>query len=207
MSSSEEEITRKVVKKAAPRKLGPPQDKEDSSKGKVSSSKPAPKKLTAVKKKFVESSDEENPPPKKSKARQVVDSGDDSDFEVESIAAKPRTTGRYWSCFYVDELSIGKYLNYYGKCLFYSIFIASSRWEKKGGGQLWTRRFIRQRLLKGSKICRSFEFSCKLTYSTSSYILQVPFITSDNSQQILTFSCIILLCCFYFLLCSPKQYT
>ena len=93
VSSSEEEITRKVVKKAAPRKLGPPQDKEDSSKGKVSSSKPASKKPTAVKKKFVESSDEENPPPKKSKARQVVDSGDDSDFEVESIAAKPRTTG------------------------------------------------------------------------------------------------------------------
>ena len=95
VSSSEEEITRKVVKKAAPRKLGPPQDKEDSSKGKVSSSKPASKKPTAVKKKFVESSDEENPPPKKSKARQVVDSGDDSDFEVESIAAKPRTTGNY----------------------------------------------------------------------------------------------------------------
>ena len=95
VSSSEEEITRKVVKKAAPRKLGPPQDKEDSSKGKVSSSKPASKKPTAVKKKFMESSDEENPPPKKSKARQVVDSGDDSDFEVESIAAKPRTTGNY----------------------------------------------------------------------------------------------------------------
>ena len=107
VSSSEEEITRKVVKKAAPRKLGPPQDKEDSSKGKVSSSKPASKKPTAVKKKFMESSDEENRPPKKSKARQVVDSGDDSDFEVESIAAKPRTTGRYWSCYYVDELFIG----------------------------------------------------------------------------------------------------
>ena len=90
VSSSEEEITRKVVKKAAPRKLGPPQDKEDSSKG-----KPASRKPTAVKKKFVESSEEENPPPKKSKARQVVDSGDDSDFEVESIAAKPRTTGNY----------------------------------------------------------------------------------------------------------------
>ena len=73
-------------------------DKEDSSKGKVSSSKPASKKPTAVKKKFMESSDEENRPPKKSKARQVVDSGDDSDFEVESIAAKPRTTGNYWSC-------------------------------------------------------------------------------------------------------------
>merc|ERR1719357_449873 len=93
VSSSEEEITRKVVKKAAPRKLGPPQGKEDSSKGKVSSSKPASKKPTAVKKKFIESSDEENHPPKKSKARQVVDSGDDSEFEVESIAAKPRTTG------------------------------------------------------------------------------------------------------------------
>merc|ERR1719153_1226248 len=93
VSSSEEEITRKVVKKAAPRKLGPPQNKEDSSKGKVSSSKPVSKKPTAVKKKFMESSDEENRPPKKSKARQVVDSGDDSDFEVESIAAKPRTTG------------------------------------------------------------------------------------------------------------------
>merc|ERR1719474_941180 len=91
VSSSEEEITRKVVKKAAPRKLGPPQDKKDSSKGKVSNSKPASKKPTAVKKKFMESSDEENRPPKKSKARQVVDSGDDSDFEVESIAAKPRT--------------------------------------------------------------------------------------------------------------------
>merc|ERR1719495_1238365 len=84
VSSSEEEITRK---------LGPPQDKEDSSKGKVSSSNPASKKPTAVKKKFMESSDEENRPPKKSKVRQVVDSGDDSDFEVESIAAKPRTTG------------------------------------------------------------------------------------------------------------------
>merc|ERR1719495_1194718 len=93
VSSSEEEITRKVVKKAAPRKLGPPQDKEDSSKGKVSSSKPASKKPTAVKKKFMESSDEENRPPKKSKAWQVVDSGDDSEFEVETIAAKPRTTG------------------------------------------------------------------------------------------------------------------
>merc|ERR1719495_1618653 len=93
VSSSEEEITRKVVKKAAPRKLGPPQDKEGSSKGKVSSSKPASKKPTAVKKKFMESSDEENHPPKKSKARQVVVSGDDSDFEVESIAARPRTTG------------------------------------------------------------------------------------------------------------------
>ena len=96
VSSSEEEITRKVVKKAAPRKLGPPQDKEDWSKGKVSNSKPASKKPTAVKKKFMESSDEENRPPKKSKARQVVDSGDDSDFEVESIPAKPRTTGNYW---------------------------------------------------------------------------------------------------------------
>merc|ERR1719357_636089 len=92
VSSSEEEITRKVVKKAAPRKLGPPQNKEDSSKSKMSSSKPASKKPTAVKKKFIESSEDENRPPKKSKARQVVDSGDDSDFEVESIAAKPRTT-------------------------------------------------------------------------------------------------------------------
>ena len=96
VSSSEEEITRKVVKKAAPRKLGPTQDKEASSKGKVSSSKPASKKPTAVKKKFMESSDEENRPPKKSKARKVVDSGDDSDFEVESIPAHPRTTGNYW---------------------------------------------------------------------------------------------------------------
>ena len=154
VSSSEEEITRKVVKKAAPRKLGPPQDKEDSSKSKMSSSKLASKKPTAVKKKFIESSDEENRPLKKSKARQVVDSGDDSDFEVESIAAKPRTTGNYWGVvlwktfFMLGNFPLDNILIILGKCLSYCIFIANCRWEKEGGGQLWARRFIRQRLLR-----------------------------------------------------------
>ena len=119
VSSSEEEITRKVVKKAAPRKLGPPQDKEDSSKGKVSSSKPASKKPTAVKKKFMESSDEENPPPKKSKARQVVVSGDDSDFEVESIAARPRTAGMVNIVYIVYEVVFSIASNTYISFSFY----------------------------------------------------------------------------------------
>ena len=90
VSSSEEEIKRKVVKKAAPRKLGPSMTKESTAKVKMGSSKPAPKKAVAVKKKFVQSSDDEKPV-KKAKGRQVVDSGDDSDFEVENIG--PRTTG------------------------------------------------------------------------------------------------------------------
>ena len=93
VSSSDEEIVRKVAKKAAPRKLGPSQIKERSTK--VGSGKPVPKKGAAAKKKFVQSSDDEKPA-KKAKGRQVVDSGDDdSDFEVEKIAAKPRATGNY----------------------------------------------------------------------------------------------------------------
>jgi len=92
VSSSDEEVIRKVVvKKAAPRKLGPSMTKESTTaKVKMGSSKPAPKKAVAVKKKFVQSSDDEKPV-KKAKGRQVVDSGDDSDFEVENIG--PRTTG------------------------------------------------------------------------------------------------------------------
>jgi len=90
-SGSDEEIVRKVAKKAAPRKLGPSQIKERSTK--VGSGKPVPKKGAVAKKKFVQSSDDEKPA-KKAKGRQVVDSGDDdSDFEVEKIAAKPRATG------------------------------------------------------------------------------------------------------------------
>ena len=94
VSSSDEEIIRKVakVKKAAPRKLGPSVATEGTAKVKMGSSKPASKKAVAVKKKFIQSSDDEKPV-KKVKGRQVVDSGDDSDFEVENIVARPRTTG------------------------------------------------------------------------------------------------------------------
>jgi len=93
VSSSDEEILRKVVvKKPAPRKLGPSVAKESTAKVKMGSSKPAFKKAVAVKKKFIRSSDDEKPV-KKAKGRQVVDSGDDSDFEVENIVARPRTTG------------------------------------------------------------------------------------------------------------------
>merc|ERR1719237_369100 len=91
VSSSDEEIVRKVVKKAAPRKLGPSMLKEGSTT--VGSGKLVPKKGAAAKKKFVQSSDDEKPA-KKAKGGQVVDSGDDdSDFEVEKIAAKPRAPG------------------------------------------------------------------------------------------------------------------
>ena len=93
VSSSDEEVIRKVVaKKAAPRKLGPSMTKESTAKVKMGSSKPASKKAVAVKKKFVQSSDDEKPV-KKAKGRQVIDSGDDSDFEVENVAPRPRTTG------------------------------------------------------------------------------------------------------------------
>ena len=91
VSSSDEEIIRKV-KKAAPRKLGPSVATEGTAKVKMGSNKPASKKAVAVKKKFIQSSDDEKPV-KKVKGRQVVDSGDDSDFEVENIVARPRTTG------------------------------------------------------------------------------------------------------------------
>ena len=96
VSSSDEEITRKVVtKKPAPRKLGPTVAKEGAAKAKMGSGKPASKKAPAVKKKFVQSSSEDEKPVKKAKGKQVLDSGDDSDFEVENIAPKPRTTGNF----------------------------------------------------------------------------------------------------------------
>ena len=109
VSSSDEEIVRKVVKKAAPRKLGPSQIKEGSTK--VGSGKPVPKKGAAAKKKFVQSSDDEKPV-KKSKGRQVMDSGDDdSDFEVEKIVAKPRTTGNYCGKteFWIRLIALGSF--------------------------------------------------------------------------------------------------
>ena len=96
VSSSDEEITRKVAtKKPAPRKLGPTVAKEGAAKAKMGSGKPDSKKAPAVKKKFVQSSSEDEKPVKKAKGKQVLDSGDDSDFEVENIAPKPRTTGNF----------------------------------------------------------------------------------------------------------------
>ena len=96
VSSSDEEITRKVVtKKPAPRKLGPTVAKEGAAKAKMGNSKPTSKKAAAVKKKFVQSSSEDEKPVKKAKGKQVLDSGDDSDFEVENIAPNPRTTGNF----------------------------------------------------------------------------------------------------------------
>ena len=69
--------------------------KEGAAKAKMGSSKPASKKAAAVKKKFVQSSSEDEKPVKKAKGKQVLDSGDDSDFEVENIAPNPRTTGNF----------------------------------------------------------------------------------------------------------------